>query len=159
MYSVTFAPDIERGIQIFWTLNHTAVSLWKIVCWMPRLMSMAKVTEYVQWKTGLNEPIKCPKFEKKFKRDFFGEGIPSFLENSYQECEEIVRSFPTSFRFALTLLLTICSQSAHNVQKFEVRSRSNFFSNFGYFIGPFDPIFHFHFKNIIFLKSDQNWHF
>ena len=35
------------------------------------------------------------------------------------------------------------------MQKFEVRSRSNFFSNFGDFIGPINPVFHFHFKNII----------
>ena len=30
-YSVTFATDIERGIQIVWTLNCRAVSEWKIV--------------------------------------------------------------------------------------------------------------------------------
>ena len=30
-YSVTFAIDIELGIQIFWTMNCTAVSQWKIV--------------------------------------------------------------------------------------------------------------------------------
>ena len=31
---------------------------------------------------------------------FFGGGIPFFLENSYQDCEEIEigRSFPSSFR-------------------------------------------------------------
>ena len=29
---------------------------------------------------------------------FFGGGIPSFLENSYQECEETVRSFLISLR-------------------------------------------------------------
>ena len=31
MYLVTFATDIECGIQIFWTVNHRAVSQWKIV--------------------------------------------------------------------------------------------------------------------------------
>ena len=31
MYSVTFATDIECGIQIFWTVNRRAVSQWKIV--------------------------------------------------------------------------------------------------------------------------------
>ena len=51
-----------------------------------------------KWKTGLNGPIKSPKFEKKFEREFFGGGIPSFLENSYLECEENVRTFPSSFR-------------------------------------------------------------
>ena len=30
-YSVTFAPDIERGIQIFWFANRGAFSQWKIV--------------------------------------------------------------------------------------------------------------------------------
>ena len=30
-YSVTFATDIECGIQIFWTANRRAVSQWKIV--------------------------------------------------------------------------------------------------------------------------------
>ena len=56
------------------------------------------------------------------------------------------------FAFALQIRLTICSQSPHNMQKIEVRSRSNFFSNFGDFIGPFNPVFHFHFKNINFFE-------
>ena len=30
-YSVAFAPDIERGIQIFWTANLGAVSKWTIL--------------------------------------------------------------------------------------------------------------------------------
>ena len=38
------------------------------------------------------------------------------------------------------------------MQKFEVRSRSNFLSNFGDFIGPFNPVFHPHFKNINFFE-------
>ena len=45
-----------------------------------------------------NVLIKCSKIEKKFEREFFGGGIPSFLENSQQECEEIVGSFSSSFR-------------------------------------------------------------
>ena len=36
--------------------------------------------------------------KKKFERKFFRGGIPSFLENSYLECEENVRTFPSSFR-------------------------------------------------------------
>ena len=51
-----------------------------------------------EWKTKLNGPIKSLTFEKKFEREFFGGGIPSFLENSYLECEENVRTFPSSFR-------------------------------------------------------------
>ena len=31
MYSVYFATCIERGIQIFWTMNRRAISQWKIV--------------------------------------------------------------------------------------------------------------------------------
>ena len=31
-YSVTFATDIEFGLQIFWTVNCRAFSQWKIVC-------------------------------------------------------------------------------------------------------------------------------
>ena len=46
----------------------------------------------------MNGLIKSPTFEKKFEREFFGGGIPSFLENSYLECEENVRTFPSSFR-------------------------------------------------------------
>ena len=46
----------------------------------------------------MNGPIKSPTFEKKFEREFFGGGILSFLENSYQECKENVRSFPSSYR-------------------------------------------------------------
>ena len=42
--------------------------------------------------------MKSPTFENKFEREFFGGGIPSFLENSYLECEENVRTFPSSFR-------------------------------------------------------------
>ena len=38
------------------------------------------------------------------------------------------------------------------MQKFKVRSRSNFFSNFGDFTGSFNPVFHFHFKNINFFE-------
>ena len=37
------------------------------------------------------------KFEEFFS-SFFVLKIPSFLENSYQECEEIVRSFLCQFR-------------------------------------------------------------
>ena len=89
MYSVTFATDIECGIQIYWTANHGAVSQWKIVeqllkkkknrlpseqffigkrlpdsrferslnVTLPRSMSVAKVTEYVQ----------CPWVKHHFK--------------------------------------------------------------------------------------------
>ena len=52
-------------------------------------------------ESGLNGPIKSPTFEKKFEREFFGGGIPYFLENSYLECEENVRTFSSSFRLVL----------------------------------------------------------
>ena len=55
----------------------------------------------------MNGLIKSPTFEKKFKREFFGGGIPSFLENCYLECEENVRTFLSSFRLV-----------AHNVSGF-----------------------------------------
>ena len=54
-----------------------------------------------------NGLIGSPTFEKKFEREFFGGGIPSFLENSYLECEENVRTFPSSFRLV-----------PHNVSEF-----------------------------------------
>ena len=45
-------------------------------------------------------------------------------------------------------------------QKFAVCLRSNFYFNFGHFLGLFNPVFYFHFKNIIFfLKSNQNLRF
>ena len=46
----------------------------------------------------MNGSIKSPTFEKKFEHEFFGGGIPSFLENSYLEFEENVRTFLSSFR-------------------------------------------------------------
>ena len=71
----------------------------------------------------MNGPIKSPTFEKKFEREFFGGGIPSFIENSYQECEEIVKSFPSSFRLVRhnvnrippTLWLPMCPECEENV--------------------------------------------
>jgi len=48
------------------------------------------------------------------------------------------------------LSLTICNEDGRQKQKFEVRSHSNFFSNFGNFIDSFNLVFHSHFKNIIF---------
>ena len=54
---------------------------------------------------------------------FFGGGIPSFLENSYLECEENVRTFPSSFRLVPhnvsgippTLWLTMWPECKENV--------------------------------------------
>ena len=45
-----------------------------------------------------------------------------------------------------------CSQYGRQKQKFAVRSRSNFFSNFGDFISSFNPVFCFYFKNINFFE-------
>ena len=54
---------------------------------------------------------------------FFEGGIPSFLENSYLECEENVRTFPSSFRLVPhnvsgilpTLWLTMWLECEENV--------------------------------------------
>ena len=59
------------------------------------------------------------------------------------------------FRLHLDLPQLCRSQSAHNMQKFEVRSRSNSFSNLGDFISPFNPVFYSHFKNINFFEIRQ----
>ena len=66
----------------------------------------------------MNGLIKSLTFEKKFEHEFFGEGIPSFLEYSYLEYEENVRTFPSSFRLVphnvsgipATLWLTIWTE-------------------------------------------------
>ena len=61
-YSVTFAPDIERGIQMFWTVNRTAVSQWKIV------RSVAAIFFFFNnYSLGNGSPIRGSKdFNAKF---------------------------------------------------------------------------------------------
>ena len=54
------------------------------------------------------------------------------------------------FRLHLVSAPLCRSQCGRQKQKFVARWRSNFFSNFGNFIDSFNPVFHFHFKNIFF---------
>ena len=44
-----FATDIERGIQIFWTVNRTAVSQWKIVRSVVAIFLAASQQEVLQF--------------------------------------------------------------------------------------------------------------
>ena len=69
-------------------------------------------------KNWIEQTNKISNICEKFEREFFGGGIPSFLENSYLECEENVRTFPSSFRLVphnvsgipATLWLTIWTE-------------------------------------------------
>ena len=54
------------------------------------------------------------------------------------------RHFSYHLVFRPSLWLTFEGQK----QKFAVRSRSNFFSNFGHLFSPFNPVFYSHFKII-----------
>ena len=59
-----------------------------------------------------------------------------------------VKTFLLSSIFQPKLWLTFEWQK----QKFAVRLRLNFFSNFGHLFGPFNPVFYFHFKNLNFFE-------
>ena len=121
----------------------------------------------------MNKLLKCPKFEKKFDRKCTANFCfcPSLVSHNLGRKNQMIREISShcdknsahnvggKYRwkpliffscnpFPAKLWLTFEGQK----QKFAVRSRSNFFSNFGHFSSSFNPVFYFHFKNINFFE-------
>ena len=117
--------------------------------------------EHVSKKIGLTVDISAlddPKCDSHYVRVTLSNWACS-LRVFICICPNIVRGilvtmwryFSYHLVFWPKLWLTIKGQK----QKFAVRLHSNFFSNFGHFSRPFNPVFYFHFKNIIFFKIGQ----
>ena len=75
---------------------------------------------------------------------FLGGGIPSFFENNYQECEEFVRSFPSSSRLV-----------PHNVSGIPATLWLTMWTECEEFVSLNEDAYFQHFATLLTLSSDN----